>query len=68
MGQATGRRLLSADGIVFALVDRRHGQKVETYATREEADADLRRVLRDEPELADVLSVEEVGLPNPSPN
>lgn len=49
--------------LVYALVSLETGRTIETFPTREEAEADLQRVLLDEPELASLLRVEPVILP-----
>jgi hypothetical protein len=54
--------------IVFALVDRRHGQTVKTYTTRAEAEAERLEVVADQPELEGVIVVEEIELDAPSLN
>lgn len=57
---------------MYALVDARirrrefgHG---DLFLTRENAEEALADVLRDEPDLEPFLSVEELPLPEPSPN
>jgi hypothetical protein len=49
--------------LVYALVSLETGRAVETFPTREEAEADLQQVLADEPELAELVRVEPVILP-----
>jgi hypothetical protein len=52
--------------LVYALVDSRPspawGDAIDMYLDREQAEADLERVLRDEPEWESFLSVEPVEL------
>jgi hypothetical protein len=49
--------------LVYALVSLETRRTVETFPTREEAEADLQEVLAEDPELADLLRVEPVILP-----